>query len=106
MNLRVRWRPRCSGTLRSAMLLGAVICGSLALGCNKDEDGGATPRASDEAVVAVHFEAGPCEAALPDGQPSSGVRCGFVVVPARHDNTTDRSIRLAVMALKAEGPQA
>lgn len=78
----------CVALLGTALLLSA---------CEDDAKPTTTPQAA-------RFEEAPCVAALPDGQPSDTVRCGFVAVPEDRSASDPKLIRLAVMVLEAEGP--
>ena len=87
--------------LNRCVLIVASI-GALALaGCNS---GAKSQKPTPAAAGAARFEETRCVTALPDGQPADQVRCGFVVVPETRSTAGDRTIRLAVMVLKATDP--
>lgn len=51
--------------------------------------------------AAPQFEASACEVPLPAGQDSARVECGFVTVPENRDRPSGRTVRLAVVVLRA-----
>src|SRR6185369_10802062 len=79
----------------SALVLLCVLFAA----CGEDDDDGTTP------FVAT-FESTACEMPLPAGQDPANVACGWLTVPENRHHPEGRTIKLAVVTLRATGATA
>src|SRR5262245_61516536 len=81
---------------RAAGLALAALC-VLGAGCGGDDCCG------DTTPFVATFESAPCEIEVPEGQNPSNVECGWLTVPENRRRPAGRTIKLAVVTLKATG---